>query len=342
MTGMNTDPSTIPPELHEQARDWLLRLHAAPVSQADADAFRRWRALDPRHAVAFSQARQLWAALGPALQAAPVPPVAASATAQVATPLLPSTALHGHRRPRAAVNLRRRAFLGGAVAAAAGGWMVARSPLGMWPDLQALASDYRTATGERREVEIQGVAVAMAARTSLRRTGNAAGIILSQGEAQFVLPAQGVAGFAIEVEDARITPGAGAQVNVRCVGDDIRITCLLGNAQLQRGTRTVQLQPGWQARLRHDRIASLAPVALERIGAWQRGWLVFDDQPLAEVVEEINRYRTGRIVITGGALAQRRVQARIPLQQVDTFLDLVRDAYGVRVIHMPGGVILLG
>ncbi|HCV95900.1 MAG TPA: iron dicitrate transport regulator FecR, partial [Stenotrophomonas sp.] len=32
----------------QQAHDWLLRLQRAPVTQADADAFRRWRALDPR------------------------------------------------------------------------------------------------------------------------------------------------------------------------------------------------------------------------------------------------------------------------------------------------------
>jgi len=112
-------------------------------------------------------------------------------------------------------------------------------------------------------------------------------------------------------------------------------------SNLVRGARRVTLQPGWQARLDPDRIASVAQVASDRIDAWRQGWLVVDDQPLAEVVQEINRYRPGRIVITGTALQARRVQARIPLRDLDAFIDLVRNAYGARVVTMPGGVVLL-
>lgn len=340
MTGMNTLTSTaIPPDLQQQAHDWLLRLHGAPVTQADAEAFRRWRALDPRHAAAFAQARRLWNALEPALQASAHAPAAPDAPVSMPLPL-PGAA--GHVRPRSRVNLKRRAFLGGAVAAAAGGWMVARSPLGMWPELQALGADYRTATGEQRELDIHGVAVAMGTRTDLRRIDGGSGIELGQGEAQFSLPARGSTGFAINVDGARVTPTAGARINVRCVGADVRVTCLAGAATLVRGARTVNLQPGWQVRLGGDRIASVAQVATDRIDAWRQGWLVVDDQPLYEVVEEINRYRPGRIVITGADLQARRVQARIPLRDLDTFIDLVRNVYGARVVTMPGGVVLLG
>lgn len=336
MTGMSPDASTvISPELQQQAHDWLLRLQRAPVTQADADAFRRWRALDPRHARAFAQARALWSALGPALQdAAAVPAPSAAAS-------LPRAGTATPARPRGRVNRSRRAFLGGAVAAAAGGWLVARSPLGMWPEMQALGADYRTATGEQRTLDIHGVAVAMGTRTDLRRIEGGSGLEVRQGEAQFNLPARGPAGFAIDVEGARITAAAGARVNVRCVDADVRVTCLAGTAVLVRGARRVTLQPGWQARLDPDRIASVAQVASDRIDAWRQGWLVVDDQPLAEVVQEINRYRPGRIVITGTALQARRVQARIPLRDLDAFIDLVRNAYGARVVNMPGGVVLL-
>lgn len=340
MTGMNPLASTaIPPDLQQQAHDWLLRLHGAPVTQADADAFRRWRALDARHAVAFAQARALWNALDPALQSGSVS-APASAPAPTAPVHLPRPGSTGHARPRR-VNLKRRAFLGGAVAAAAGGWLAVRSPLGMWPELDALGADYRTATGEQRHLDIHGIGVAMGTRTDLRRI-DGGDIALGQGEAQFSLPARGSAGFAVHVDGARVTPAAGARINVRCVGADVRVTCLAGAAVLARGARTVTLQPGWQARLGGDRIASVAQVATDRIDAWRQGWLVADDQPLAEVVEEINRYRRGRIVITGAALQTRRVQARIPLRDLDTFIALVRDVYGARVVNMPGGVVLLG
>ncbi|MNM36246.1 fec operon regulator FecR [compost metagenome] len=342
MKDMNTTSSVpnIPVELQAQAQDWLLRLQTGPVTAADAEAFRRWRARDPLHAVAFAQVRRLWVALAPAMQTAVAPVIAPSPTpvGAAGTVALPPS---GRRRPRHAVNLRRRAFLGG-VAAASAGWMVVRSPLGMWPELSALAADYRTATGELRTLKIADVDVTMAARTTMNRpAGGSPGIEVSEGEAQFALQADAVQGFTIAVAGARLLPAPGARVNVRCVGTDVRITCLAGRAQLLRGARKVMLEASWQARLLEDRIASVAPVAADAIDAWRNGWLLFDDQPLQDVVDEINRYRTGRIVLAGGALPQRRVQARIPLERIDTFIDLVRDAYGAKVINMPGGVVLL-
>lgn len=340
MTEMKTTPAPISADLQAQAHDWLLRLQTGPVTAADAEAFRRWRAQDPRHALAFAQARRLWAALAPALQATAAPAEAPAANAGV--PLSASAAaLPVRQRPRR-FNPGRRAFLGGAAAAAAVGWVAVQSPLGLWPALDALGADYRTATGERRDVSIGSVAVAMAARTTMRRPADgSAGIVVTEGEAQFALPASAATGFVIGVDGARLMPAPGARVNVRCVGGDTRITCLAGRAELVRGTRTVVLQPSWQARLTADRIASVAPVPTDGIDAWRRGWLVFDDQPLQDVVDEINRYRTGRIVLTGSALPARRVQARIPLAHIDTFIDLVRDAYGAKVVSMPGGVVLL-
>lgn len=340
MTDMKTSVPPYPADVQAQAHDWLVRLHTGPVTAADADAFRRWRALDPAHALAFARARRLWSALAPALQASAAP---AAATVPNAGRALPGAAavLPVRQRPRH-FHPGRRAFLGGAAAAAAVGWVAVQSPLGLWPALDALGADYRTATGERREIRIGSVAVAMAARTTMRRpTDGSAGIVVTQGEAQFTLPASVAAGFVIGVDGARLLPAPGARVNVRCVGGDVRITCLAGQADLVRGLRTVVLQPSWQARLTPDRIASVAPVATDPIDAWRRGWLVFDDQPLQDVVDEINRYRTGRIVLTGSALPARRVQARIPLARIDTFLDLVRDAYGAKVVSMPGGVVLL-
>ena len=49
---------------------------------------------------------------------------------------------------------------------------------------------------------------------------------------------------------------------------------------------------------------------LAAISGWRRGVLEFNDVPLAQVVDEINRYRAGRILLMGDRLAGSRVQAR--------------------------------
>ena len=323
-----------------QAHDWLLRLFSGRATTEDAEAFRRWRA-DPVNARAFGEARRLWTALGPAaeLAAAPAAP-AILAHLPVHTPVQPKTA-QAARRPRA-INRGRRAFIGGAVAASAG-WLIARPPLGLWPGWEEAAADYRTAVGEQRDLEIAGVQVALGARTALNREERAgsAWMELVQGEAQITTSRAAPSPLRVRVGDGVVTLAAGSRVNLRCVAEDQRVTCLSGQARVEQGGRVVVLQPAWQARLAGRRIASVAPVDAARIDAWRHGFLVFDNEPLAQVVEEINRYRPGRILITRAELGRRKVQARIPIRQADTFLALVKDVYGARVVQMPGGVTLL-
>lgn len=347
MSMKTIEPVAIGASVREQAQDWLLRLMSGHATVDDADAFRRWRHADPLNARAFSEARQLWQALQPALgmAAAAVERGQSAGDATItASPPLPSHGGTVASRRRRATHMGRRAFLGGAVAATAG-WMIAKSPLGLWPDWQEMAADYRTATGERREMDVHGVMVAMGARTALsRQTGGGmlAGMDMVEGEAQFELPRNAPAGFSVHVAGATITPAPASRINVRCVGEDIRVTCLQGEARVSQGGRSVLLQPAWQARLAPHRITSVARIDAERVDGWRRGLLIFDNEPLAQVVDEINRYRSGRIVVANGELGQRLVQARIPLERLETFVDLVRDAYGAKILTMPGGVVLMG
>jgi ferric-dicitrate binding protein FerR (iron transport regulator) len=69
--------------------------------------------------------------------------------------------------------------------------------------------------------------------------------------------------------------------------------------------------------------------------------LIYDNQPLADVVTDINRYRPGRIVITDHALGERRVHARFTLDQMADVATLIEDAYGAHATHLPGGWVLL-
>lgn len=347
MNMKTTEPMPIGASVREQAQHWLLRLTSGRATADDAEAFRRWRQADPLHARAFAEARQVWRALEPAHRLAVAAEReradAATAHSTAATPLPPRSGATPGRRHGRERRMGRRAFLGGAVAAATG-WMVAKSPLGLWPDWQEISADYRTATGESLQFDVRGLTIAMATRTALKQQsggGRSVGMELLEGEAQFELPRAAAAGFSILVAGAEVVPAPGSRINVRCVDEDIRVTCLQGAARVSRNGRNVVLQPAWQARLAPDRIASVAQVDAERIDGWRHGLLIFDNEPLAAVVDEINRHRSGRIVVTNGALAERLVQARIPLDRLDTFVDLVRDAYGASILSMPGGVIVM-
>lgn len=303
--------------LEEEARAWLLRLTSGRATTRDAEAFRLWCAQSERHCAAFTRARALWQALAPAALALqqPAPPVAS----------LP---------PR---RFGRRAFLGGAIAASLA-VVMARPWL---PDaLPGMGADYSTAVGEQRRVDFaEGLTLELNTLTRINRRplgGGVAGIELLEGEVEVLAkaPIRVVAG-------AGTLDAAGARFNVRAVGEAICVTCLEGSLAVEVRGRSLLLPPGRQ--LTYDEGGRSEPIAFDPavVMAWRQQLLVFDDAPLATVIDEINRYRPGMILLVNQELGLRKVQARFRLDQLAEVAALIRDAYGATVTELPGGVVLV-
>ena len=115
--------------IQKEAQAWVVRLASGQVSERDAQVFRHWCARSRAHATAFAEARAVWGAMAPAARAV--------------------------KRAQQPVNVARRAWLGGAVAASLG-LLVLRPPTDLWPAVAGLAADYATGTGEQREVALDG------------------------------------------------------------------------------------------------------------------------------------------------------------------------------------------
>ncbi|WP_313697354.1 DUF4880 domain-containing protein [Achromobacter sp.] len=303
-----------------EARAWLLTLTSGRATEADADAFRAWLRASPEHEAAFADQKRVWQGVGAAVQEE----LAAGAQARRA-----KAARHG-----------RRAFLGGALAASAA-YLAFRPPLGLWPALDDLGADYRTAAGEQRRLALgDALEVEMNTQTRINVAATADGmpvVELADGEAEIRLgpkDAEVVAG------KGRIT-GRDAVFNLRYIGGEARLCCLSGTARLVHAQGVFDVGPDRE--LRYDDVRVQPPVKVDPnlVTAWRQGWLVFDQQPLAQVVDELNRYRRGRLVLMNEQLGKRLVQARFSLAQVADAERLIGDAYGARVTHLPAGVVLL-
>lgn len=330
-----------PPGLREQAEQWLLLLLSGKASERNAAEFRKWRDASPAHAQAFADVQRLWKALGPAAQKVEErqAPSGLAMDAAGSSFAVANASGRGRRHRQA-----RRAFLGGAVAATAA-CLAVKPPWGMWPGVADIAADYHTRIGEQRRLEFAGVAVEMNTQTSLNRhafSNGGEGMALLAGEAQFVVEDKRASPFAVLAGGVTVIPGDAACVNIRLTDDDAQVTCVRGSVKLESSGRSSVLHASQQARLEAGRILGVIGVDADAVSAWQRRLLIFNNQPLSAVVAEINRYRPGRIILTDARLGKRTVQVRISLDQLDTFPDLVRDAYGAEVRSMPGGVILLG
>lgn len=293
-------------QLREEARDWLVLLTSGHATVADAKALKLWCAQSPEHAQAFEQAKLLWQQLAPAV-------------ADVQQP------------PR---NVGRRAFLGAAIAASAAIVMVRVSVPG---GFEGLTADYRTEVGEQRGVNLSdGIRLELNTQTRISRRNQ--GIELLEGEVEVLANA---------AQPLRVQAGAGwlssaqARFNVRNTDNSVCVTCVEGSVAVNVDGRTIRLDGGRQ--LTYNAAGAQDPVAVDTqaVVAWREQILVFNNATLASVVNEINRYRPGMLVLLNSELGKRRVQARFSLQQLPGVALMIRDAYGAKCTELPGGVVLL-
>ncbi len=315
--------------VQREAHAWVRLLTSGNATETDASKLRQWCGQSPAHALAFSEASQLWEALGPAGQSLLAE---APAAAKAWRPRV-------WNRPAG-----RRALVGGALAASIAGLIAVEAPpFGLWPSLSELSADYRTGAGQQRSVVMSdGVAIRMNTKTSISvdAGGDSRAVELVSGEASFTTP--GAPGKTFNVFAARGKASAGgASFDVRCLNDGARVTCLADGVQVEYRGRAVSLLP-WQS-ITYD-AAGLGEVVSadpEVVTAWQRGLLVFKAMPLTTVVQELNRYRSGRIVLMNAAAGQRLVDGRFRIDRPDEALAQIEHAFGVHGRTLPGGIVIL-
>jgi transmembrane sensor len=327
MTDLSPDKAA---ELRREAFDWLRRLSSGEATMADADALERWRARSRAHAAEFAKAALLWDVLGDAARKAE------SGRAAAVSP--PD---QNDRR------LARRGFLigGAALAASVAGMFVLRPPLELWPSAAELAADFRTQPGERRKIEVAiDAAVELNTRTSLDlrpSVGNEARIELISGEAA-VSTRVGADQALVVVAGAGRATARNSSFDIRKDGPSVSVSCIAGTVDVSCEERNVSIRAGQQ--VTYDARGTREVVAFDpdAITAWQRGLLIFRRVPLSDVVDEVNRYRAGRIILLDRAMRQRLVVATFRIDRIDDVVDFISRAMNIPIRSLPGGVVLAG
>jgi transmembrane sensor len=325
----SSDKTDFPELLRQDAHAWLVLLTSGKATQEDAQAFQRWRALGPRHQKAFEEARDQWRLLKPAFGKL------LGTRAELA---------RHHQRLLQRSSLSRRVFLGAAVSAAAvAGVAVVHPPLGLWTPLDEWNADYRTAAGEQRSVALTSqVDVTMNTRTSVRQVaaeGRTVGLILLAGEAAVDVRAAERA-FGVVAGKGR-SLCEGGKFEVRFLDGKACVTCIEGAVRVEHPAGSLSLRVGQQAS--YDDASIGAPVAVDPAdaAAWRRGELVFKRSPLSAVIDEINRYRPGRVVLMAPSLRHKTLSARLQFKALDAALLQIQRSFDLSARSLPGGVLIL-
>jgi transmembrane sensor len=331
-----TDDSAAKIDEHvkREARDWVLRLSSGAVTAADAMALNSWRATSRAHRQAFAEANRLWN-------------MATQSAIEVIAEGAPAAWAHPASHPRA--GLDRRFFLGGALAASAAGaaYLAIRPPLHMWPAVAEFVADVRTNTGQQRNVVIDGgAAIELNTNTSMNfppTTGGADRIELIAGEVAITTSAVGSRPMVVLAADGRSVT-SGAQFNVRYDSTEVQVTCLDGTVQVDCGGGSVMLRQRQQVSYgegRLGRLGRIAEIDPEVITAWREGLLVFRNDPLQRVIDEVNRYRPGKIIVMNEELGRKLVFASFRLDRLDEVVTRVANVFGAQVRTFPAGIVML-
>jgi transmembrane sensor len=330
---MTTDSDHQPVEreaLKREAIDWLMRLSSGAVTQADAEALKRWCGESEAHAEAFAEANLLWDVLGPATR---------------------NAAAHGAAQKRQLAwrqtSFGRRAFLGGSVAAAAAATasLMVWPPLGLWPSVSDLMAEYHTRTGEQRQIAMtNGATVEMNTQTSLNigASATSAGRIeLIAGEAVVTTGGARSSPIVVTAAGGRMS-AADAKFDIRFDGSSVCVTCLEGAVDVEQGGAAATVQEKQQVAYDKGGLGQVVSVDPAVVTSWRTGVLIFRRELLSRAVEEINRYRPGRIILVDASLGQRRIDASFRLDRIDEIVPQIEQVFAARVRTLPGGIVLLG
>jgi transmembrane sensor len=315
----------------DQAMAWIIRLASGTATTGDAEALRRWCSENPLHREAFAEAKLLWETLGVA--------------AEEVAPRLRARADIGPVRSASLIG--RRALIGGALAASAASvaYVGSKPPFRLWPSVGELRADYRTLTGEQRQVALSNdVSLILNTQTSIGVGSASPGsseIELISGETAIFANAADSASFDVVAAGGRATATV-ARFDMRRDSATVRVTCLDGEVRVERNEKSVTVPPGHQVTYDTLGLHEAAPIDLAVATAWQKGQLIFRHEPLARVIEEVNRYRPGRIVLINEELGQRDVVATFHLDRIDEVVEHLTRAFNARARSLPGGVVLLG
>jgi transmembrane sensor len=312
--------SDIAPAMRE-AIAWVVRLQSGEATTLDAEEFVRWRNGCPENEAAFEQAIRLWRGFE----------------------TVGATADGSSRYRHTDARFTRRAVLTGAIAAGGAGVMIVRPPFDLWPSLRELSADYRTGKGEQRQVKL-------GPNISLRlNTLTSVAVETKAGQPRIeLISGEAIIDVAMSSDPLVLVAGDGqvrarrAKFDARCIDGVTSITCLEGSLDISQKRHTAQLDAGQRLAYSIREFRKNDAVDLAQATSWETGMLTFRDQTLSTVVDEINRYRPGRIIVVNGNLAQRVVNATFQVGHLDNFLLQARQLFGAKVTALPGGIVLLG
>lgn len=311
--------------LLDEAAEWIARLRAADVRQADREAFSQWLSRSPAHRSAFDSMADLWDGLG--------------AVTAPGIPATPQAAPRPAARPRSE---RRRWFLGAGALAGTTALLVLAVALLFGP------TTYTTGPGDQLQVELDdGSTLELNTRSRVRVT---------MGRNQRRLDVDVGSEFYLRVAADRDRPFAihtrhGA---IHVIGTELAVYDQEGHTQVTVKRGQVEVAPREMDATHRRRMgageslaistgmppAELEPAMANRLG-WRQGRLVYDQVTLEELITDLNRYLPRRMALMAPELGQERLSAVLHLGHQEAMLESLATILPLKWVAVSDDLIII-
>jgi transmembrane sensor len=303
----------IDPQILGEAADWLVQLHSGAATEEDHLAIQTWRTRSAQHAQAWQRAQAI---LG---DFRTVP-------GSIATQTLQRVGRNDGIGRRQALTRLGLLLLAGPTA-----WLA-------WQEKpwQPWTADQRTAIGEQRQLSLpDGTRLLLNTASSINIAFSASErrVELLQGEVLISTakdPSPTHRPFIVQTMHGTAR-ALGTHFSVRVEGAQSQVAVLEGAVELcpdQSSQRRV-LNAGEQSAFSHTTLMPVASVDASAL-TWENGMLLAKDMRLAEVLDELARYRPGMLRCHAAA-ADLRVSGAFSLRDTDASLRLLSDTLPISV-----------
>lgn len=338
----------------QQASGFVSRLFLDRMQEGDQQALEQWLAESEQNALEYQAALDAWHCIG----------ALADRKDEFAEELYP-------KRKKYSVFKWPLAMAASLVVAVAAGFMIWNNDPAVQPDNQIVS--YATATGEQKTINLEdGSTVTLNTNSRLIVDFNAdrRRLILERGEGFFEVAKNESQPFVLNAGERSVTV-LGTEFNVRLSGLQLdvavsegevavhrrrdKVTALANTIELNGNAKNTLVKPATQYRLKAGTAARFSgvlgdssstvvasSVAAGKFPPWRYGLLRVDNEPLYQVVKELNRYAKEKILIEDSRIMHLKLSGVFQVDSIDAILSRLETMFGLNVTRYPDRIVIVG
>lgn len=316
------DAPVVPSEhVQRQATAWFAQREEMAQQPTLRQRFEQWHQANPEHAAAYQALETLWQSheFEQALRGLDLD--------------LPAVPVRPARTPRKAWWVATAAMV---LMMLTSGWL---SDLPM-----RLRADQITAVAEVRHLTLDdGSQIVLGSHSAISTDINNdhRRVHLLRGELYVEAFHDPSRPLTISAADATVTV-VGTQFSVGLQGSDVTVAVREGKVRFadQTGEQSLLLAGNWQ-QLKNAHLQAVNSEGAERQMTWVQGRLSFQDQPLAQVLNTLERYYPQPILLFNDDAAKHRVSGNYQLDNPLAIVQALNKVTSTHLTRLPGGMLVI-